>query len=297
MSSANKDLLCDPNSAQQCLGAVNSTKTKESNSLKRTESKMDEGQIEQEPIIVNTNEEEQWNYPNRMRDDSNKFIRNDSSSRGRTKPSTFHSHNQTKNNTTCIQSTFDKERKNEESMTTDDERNMSNTNDSHAMATNSNRNDVSKDFTVPKENEQSIISRFAMKFAVEDSFSMKIKCEPALESQQDASFLVKKLLEHYEKNFRKLNSRYNSSLGFDHYKLDRNGDLFCYTKSIALFIFMCDIKQYPEVINNIRIQPSLPKRLPARNALIVKFIDNKIKLSESRKLSKNNSKVSMQSKK
>ena len=134
---------------------------------------------------------------------------------------------------------------------------------------------------VDQDHDQIYISRHAMKFAVEERFSpIKIKCEPALKSQNDASLIVKEFLNHIEKSFRKLNPRYSNPLGFDHYMVDNTGDLICFTNYIELFIYLCDIHNYPETINNIKIRPLLPTKLPARNAVILKFIDNKIKLDD-----------------
>ena len=125
------------------------------------------------------------------------------------------------------------------------------------------------------------MSRQALRFAVDERFSpLRINCEPVLKTQNDASVLVKELLKQIEPNFRKLNPRYGNPLGFNHYTVDENGNLVCYTKSIELFIFMCDNSNYPPMVNNTIIRPSLPKRLPARNAIILKFIDNKIKFEE-----------------
>ncbi|CAF1468600.1 unnamed protein product [Rotaria magnacalcarata] len=43
---------------------------------------------------------------------------------------------------------------------------------------------------------------------------------------------------------------------------------------------MCNINNFPKEINNIKVTPVLPTRLPPRNAIILKFIDNTIKLED-----------------
>ena len=77
-----------------------------------------------------------------------------------------------------------------------------------------------------------------------------------------------------------MNPLYNKPFGFEHYKMDINGDLICFTNYIEIFIFMCDINNYPETINNIKIHPILPTKIPAKKAIILKFIDNKIKFED-----------------
>jgi hypothetical protein len=129
--------------------------------------------------------------------------------------------------------------------------------------------------------DQIYVSRQALKFAVEDRLPpLKVQCDPILNNQADGSMIAKEFLKHIEKNFRKMNPRYSQPLGFDHYQVDKNGVQVCFTNQIELFIYMCDINNYPDVINDIRIRPVLPSKLPAKNAIILKFIDNKITLEE-----------------
>jgi hypothetical protein len=76
------------------------------------------------------------------------------------------------------------------------------------------------------EESQVYISRHALKFAVEDRLPpLKIQCYPKVKSQEDGSMIVKEFLNHIEKDFRKLNPRYNQPLGFDHYLVKKNGVL------------------------------------------------------------------------
>ncbi len=131
------------------------------------------------------------------------------------------------------------------------------------------------------EEDQVYVSRHALRFAVEDRLPpLKIQCDPMIKSHEDGSIMVKEFLNHIEQNFRKLNPRFNQPFGFDHYMVDNNGYLICFTNYIELFIYMCNISIYPEYLNKTKIHPLLPAKLPARNAIILKFIDNKIKFDD-----------------
>jgi hypothetical protein len=84
------------------------------------------------------------------------------------------------------------------------------------------------------------VSRHTLTFAVENRLSpLKILRDPALKSQEDGLMIVKECLNCIEKNFRKLNPRDNQPLGFDHYMVDNNVVLVCFTNYIELFIYMC----------------------------------------------------------
>jgi hypothetical protein len=121
------------------------------------------------------------------------------------------------------------------------------------------------------------VSRQALKFAVEDRLPpIKIQCDPILKNQEDGLMIANEFLKHIETKFRKMNRRYSEPLGFTHYLVDKNGALVCYTNYIEVFIYVCDFNNYPADTNNVRIQPLLPLKLPAKNAIRIKFIDNKL---------------------
>jgi hypothetical protein len=259
-------------------------------SLKRTESKMDDNQ--QEPDInsdvdyENEDSDTQWKHQGRPNKRGNKAPRTDSFVHGRTITSSTRGYGRIENRQTSYHSPRERERKNEkrndnhQTSKIDDNQYNQSEDLQYVCIENGykNQNRINEKHTHnTNEGEQVYVSRHAMKFAVDDRLPpLKIQCEPALKNQEDASILVKEFLKYIEQNFRKLNSKFNQPFGFDHYLIDKNGALICYTNYFELFIFMCDLSIYPENLNNIKIRPILPTRLPAKNSIILKFIDNQI---------------------
>lgn len=92
--------------------------------------------------------------------------------------------------------------------------------------------------------------------------------------------MIKELLRLVEKNFLQLNKDHAKTIGFHYWYIDRNEDLQCYTKSIALFVFLCDAKNYPEKILNTIIQPTPPKHLPAQRSVIIKYVPRSIEFND-----------------
>ncbi|CAF1090673.1 unnamed protein product [Didymodactylos carnosus] len=121
------------------------------------------------------------------------------------------------------------------------------------------------------------ISQQALRFAVNDRFPpLKIECNPKLLYQQNRAHLVKEFVKDIEQNFRQVYPRYQRPLGFDHFDIDRNGDLLCNTNSIEIFIFLSENKHYPASISNTQLKPILPLKLPVQHVIIIKFIDNNL---------------------
>ncbi|UJR18407.1 hypothetical protein I4U23_005312 [Adineta vaga] len=264
--------------------------------LKRTNSKMDHNQDEYEVYQEDESEDEanKWKMQTRSNRRGNKALRTESFIHGRTIRSSTYGHGRTENKNSARYISEDEERKKEERQNNQQLSNVDNNqyatpNGDQYMLNNNTNEQKNTRYEEKNEkgswesmiNDQIYVSRHAMKFAVEERFPpIKIKCEPSLKSQEEASLMINELLKHIEQNFKKLNPQYSNPLGFDHYMLDKNGDLLSFTKYIELFIYMCDINNYPTKINDIKIEPILPSKLPARNVLILKFIDNKIKIED-----------------
>ncbi|CAF2962996.1 unnamed protein product [Rotaria sp. Silwood2] len=246
------------------------------------------------PEVESEIDDLQWRYQTRSSKRGNKAPRTDSFVQGRTITSSSRGNGRMEKNITRHISSQQEERKNEKKNDNQQLSNLDNgqyvsTNDIQYLCIKNGDKKSSKTYErgtgLQQSNsdvlEQIYVSHHALKFAVEDRLPpLKIQCDPALTNQDDALLIAKGYLNHIEKNFRKLNPRYNNPLGFDHYMIDSNGALICFTKSMELFIYMCNINNYPEDINNRKIRPILPTKLPARNAIILKFIDNKIKFED-----------------
>ncbi|CAF4373138.1 unnamed protein product, partial [Rotaria magnacalcarata] len=244
------------------------------------------------PEIDSEVDDSNWQQQNRRNKRANKTPRTDYFVQGRTITSSSHGYSRMEKNITRHPSPQHTERmkkqndNHEMSNFKDDQKNscddIQNLNVSNYNRNSKKNNEKEKDIQIiEKEYEQLHVSQHALKFAVENKLPpIKIQCEPQLKTQEEGSEIIKQFLKYIETNFRKLNPRYNQPLGFDHYMVVDSGELICFTNYIELFIYMCDINNYPNQLNNIKIKPILPTRLPARNAVILKFIDNKIKLDE-----------------
>ncbi|CAF3212807.1 unnamed protein product [Rotaria socialis] len=109
---------------------------------------------------------------------------------------------------------------------------------------------------------------------------IKIKCQPKIKDHKDGTLLVKEFLHFIEKKLIHINKEHTQPIGFDYWYIDRNNDLQCYTKSIALFVFLCDANNYPEKILNTMIQPNPPKYLPTQRSVIIKYVPRSIEFDE-----------------
>ncbi|CAF4534498.1 unnamed protein product, partial [Didymodactylos carnosus] len=50
--------------------------------------------------------------------------------------------------------------------------------------------------------------------------------------------------------------------------------------SIEIFIYFCDCTHYPTELNNVKLKPILPSKLPVQHAVILKYIDNHLSYDE-----------------
>ncbi|CAF2104177.1 unnamed protein product, partial [Rotaria magnacalcarata] len=307
MSKEEKNRLFNNESIQQSCGQSRSFTTTKPNysnnirnnsksTLKRTESKMDENEngSDENPEMDSEVDNLNWQQQNRRNKRANKTSRTDYFVQERTITSSSHGYSRMEKNITRNPSPQHTERmkkqsnnhemsnfKDDQKYSYDDIQNLNVSN----YNSNSNKNhEKGKEKyiqLIEKEYEQLHVSQHALKFAVENKLPpIKIQCEPQLETPEEDSEIIKQFLKYIETNFRKLNPQYNQPLGFDHYMVVDSGELICFTNYIKFFIYMCDINDYPNQLNNTKIKPILPTRLPARNAVILKFVDNKIKIDE-----------------
>ena len=289
MSKDEKDRLCEHGILREIGGQTNTTNStyniiNKKSTLKRTESKMDESQDDSNDIqeIDKDYEQLQWRQQQHNRNKRmNKAPRTDSFVQGRTITSSSYVRSKVQNDARRHLSNEERERRtvkeNDNYQLLDMDLEI---NDPGLRIQECHRKE-----NADKSNEGNgiIISQRAMKFAVEEKFPpIKIQCVPTLKNEQECAILVKGLLNHIEINFKKINPRFKQPLGFEHYMIDKNGDVLCFINTIELFIFMCDVNNYPDCVNSIKIQPSLPSKLPARNAIIIKFIDNNVSIEEVR---------------
>ncbi|CAF1326070.1 unnamed protein product, partial [Didymodactylos carnosus] len=70
------------------------------------------------------------------------------------------------------------------------------------------------------------------------------------------------------------------ALGFEHWWINRNGDLMGVTKCIDMYVYLCDSKNYPLSINNVQLKPILPKHLPVQLSVMIKCVANCISVDE-----------------
>ncbi|CAF4347692.1 unnamed protein product, partial [Rotaria magnacalcarata] len=54
------------------------------------------------------------------------------------------------------------------------------------------------------------------------------------------------------------------------------------TKCMEIFIHLCILVNYPQEINNIKIEPQLPKYLPPPFSVLIKLVHNHISIDEIR---------------
>ncbi|CAF3332782.1 unnamed protein product [Rotaria sp. Silwood2] len=256
---------------------------------------MDENQpdSDENPEIKNQNVDDfEWKYQRKSNKRGNKAPRLGSFVQGRTITSSSRGYGRTENKITRHTHTQDEEEKNERrsvkyQLSNLEKHQPDSVNEIQYLDANFANKQTNRETQNPSddhltnENKEFYVSRQALRFAVEDKFPpLKILCDPQLKAHEDGASIIKEFLKYIEQNFKKMNPRFNQPLGFDHYAIDGTGSLVCYTKYIELFIYMCNINNYPKEMNNIKLTPVLPTKLPPRNAIILKFIDNTIKLED-----------------
>lgn len=303
MSTEDKDRLCNHGiihkdyEQTKLLNATTTTNNvNNKTSLKRTESKMDDNQQESDIITdvgyENEDGDTQWKHEGHLNKRKNKASHIDPVIHERTSTSSIRGNDRMENRQTRHHLPNEGERKSENENENDRcqlskadneqfilSKGLQNLNNEERYKNNEQVND--KIIQNINGSEQAYVSHHAVKFAVDNRLPpLRLQCDPALKNQDEASILVKEFLKCIEQSFRKLNPKFKQPFGFDHYIIDKNGSLICFTNYIELFIFMSDISIYPENLNKIKISPLLPKKLPSKNAIILKFIDNRIDFEE-----------------
>ncbi|CAF1667918.1 unnamed protein product [Rotaria magnacalcarata] len=157
---------------------------------------------------------------------------------------------------------------------------------SHRQMSKPNHDQHETDKTAnPEKNKENIfISQKALNFAAEQHLPpLHIKCTPKLNDHQKGKEIVKALFLHIDNDFKKLNKYFIKPLGFEYWFIDKNGDLICFAKDIELFVFLCDVNNYPKMLLQTEILPSKPKHLPSQHSLIMKYVPNYITIEEMQK--------------
>ncbi|CAF4421766.1 unnamed protein product [Rotaria sp. Silwood2] len=158
--------------------------------------------------------------------------------------------------------------------------------------TNSNKNEnkagqqqhhTASNINASKENcyeyDQNIfpISNQALSYAATTHLQhIKLECEPKLKEQKLAVKFIQQFFKFIEKAFRQQNITYQKAIGFEQWWIDKNGDIQGVTNEIDLYVFLCNIERYPKEVENIKITPHPPKRLPTQRSIIIKWIKNTI---------------------
>ncbi|CAF3418820.1 unnamed protein product [Rotaria sp. Silwood1] len=76
-------------------------------------------------------------------------------------------------------------------------------------------------------------------------------------------------------------SHHTKALGFDYWWINNDDDLIGITKDLSLYVYLCDIRHYPEYIDSIKLNPMLPIHLPPQHVVVLKwenFVDRDIKI-------------------
>ncbi|CAF2754887.1 unnamed protein product [Rotaria sp. Silwood2] len=132
------------------------------------------------------------------------------------------------------------------------------------------------------DRNQTRISKQAINYATDCHFPpIKIVCTPKIQNQNGAGF-VQALTKHIEKKFKNENPTCKKLLAFDAWWVNSEGDMMVLTKCIEIFIHLCILANYPHEINNIKIEPLLPKYLPPPFSILIKFVHNHISIDEIR---------------
>ncbi|CAF1365526.1 unnamed protein product [Didymodactylos carnosus] len=107
-------------------------------------------------------------------------------------------------------------------------------------------------------NNQTItISSQALKYAAENHLQpIKIECNPKLTDQKQAAKLM------------------------DAWWIDKDGNLNGVTKQIDLYVYLCDLKRYPNEVDKIKLTPHPPRHLPLQRSTLLKWVKNSVSLNE-----------------
>lgn len=83
-----------------------------------------------------------------------------------------------------------------------------------------------------------------------------------------------------EKNFKSRKLKHDDTIGFESWYIDYKGDLCGIRGDIELFIFLCDITNFPETLLNTKITPILPKNLPQQRSIIIKGVPDVMNIED-----------------
>ncbi|CAF3744510.1 unnamed protein product [Rotaria sp. Silwood1] len=103
---------------------------------------------------------------------------------------------------------------------------------------------------------------------------LRIKCNPTLSDKNTALKFVQEFFKRIENSFRKKHIDHRKTLGFDYWWINNDGDLVGITKDLSLYVYLCDIRHYPEYIDSIKLNPILPIHLPPQHVIVIKFVPN-----------------------
>ncbi|CAF4965888.1 unnamed protein product [Rotaria sp. Silwood1] len=103
---------------------------------------------------------------------------------------------------------------------------------------------------------------------------LRIKCNPTLSDKNIALKFVQEFFKRIENSFRKKHIDHRKTLGFDYWWINNDGDLVGITKDLSLYVYLCDIRHYPEYIDSIKLNPILPIHLPPQHVIVIKFVPN-----------------------
>ncbi|CAF4339073.1 unnamed protein product, partial [Rotaria sp. Silwood2] len=117
------------------------------------------------------------------------------------------------------------------------------------------------------DRRQTLISKQAINYATDCHYPpIKIICN----------------LKFKFKKFKNENPTCNKLLSFEAWWVNAEGDMMVLTKCMEIFISLCILSHYAHEINNIKIEPQLPKYLPPPFCVLIKFVHNHISIDEIR---------------
>lgn len=126
------------------------------------------------------------------------------------------------------------------------------------------------------------ITNQALAYAIENNLPpIKIECSPHLGNRDKAKKFVINLFKSIDKDFREKHPANNQPLGFHHWWTDKEGkNLFGVTNDTQLYIYLCQTEHYPTQVDDIKVKPQPPKRMPPQNTMVIKFVSNELQKND-----------------
>ncbi|CAF4725652.1 unnamed protein product, partial [Rotaria sp. Silwood2] len=84
---------------------------------------------------------------------------------------------------------------------------------------------------------------------------LRIKCDPSLSDRNTTLKFVKEFFKRIENSFRSICTDHKKTLGFEYWWIDSGGDLMGITNDISLYVYLCNVRHYPQQIDSVRITP------------------------------------------